>query len=151
MYMEQASEKRECTFRAAAAVKASDAVLSVGSSSPSMQEHCGRRFGAKAKSFFTYEVDAALRFNMKESLVDEAGVQTVILTTVATGKHHPMLTLELGARNWRCECGIMVSRLVPCRHLIRYFQHCPNVTFEAFAPYFHDRWIMNTALPAPPR
>lgn len=142
--MENTSERREHLLRAAAIVKASDiAIVAISRvSSLSLQEHCTRRFGAKASSFFALELELASRFTLEKSHLG----QTVIATNVATGKKR-YLILAPGTELWQCSCGIMVSRLVPCKHLVRYFQDLSGVTFETYAPYFHDRCVINTTLP----
>ena len=143
--MERASEQRERHIRAAAHVIFSDN-SSARPGAQSLQECCAQRLGERAAEYFELENVRAALVSVVSTTV-EHGVKIVTVKTVKTGNERK-LTLAQGPGNlFVCPCPMMVSRGVPCKHLIRHLQAITETTFETYAPYFHLRWLLNLTLP----
>ena len=144
--MERASEQREKHIRAAAHVTFSDKLSArPGAIQRSLQECCAQRFGERAAEYFELENVRAALVSVVSTTV-EHGVIIVTVKTVKTGNERK-LTLAQGPGNlFVCSCPMMVSRGVPCKHLIRHLQAITETTFETYAPYFHLRWLLNLTL-----
>jgi hypothetical protein len=146
--MESVAEQRETNMRAAATVLACDIEAGGARATTSLVAECSRHFGKKATDLFDLELQSASKFSVSVPEEHADGVRTVTVTYVEAPDKKRVLTLAPGDHQlWKCSCCTMSSRLVPCRHLARYLQGVNGVTFKTYAPYFHERWAINTTLP----